>query len=194
MNPSRFALLSTALLLLPVGARAVDSKDRQIEPTNRVGAIHPTSSEAELVKIYGAANVKRQRPSDKGFETTLLFANTQDELLIEWKNGSQAPGHIVVSGGAWMTVEGVAIGLPIKALEEINGGAFDLTGANWDRPIRVVSWKGGRLPPTLQVDLAPSGADTTLPKKLHSQRVFFESADPILRSSDLVVKRLILEW
>jgi hypothetical protein len=190
----RPVFLGLPFLIAAVSAPGFDARDRQIEPTIRVGAVTESSSEDDLIKIYGAAAVTHVAAPDTGIEATVLFAGTPDEVRIEWKNGNRAPRRITVDGGAWMTTDGVAIGLTLDALEKINGGPFDVTPANWDRPVRVVSWKGGRLPPRLQVDLAPFEAEASLLPRLSSPRAFFESTSPALRKSNLVVKRLILEW
>jgi hypothetical protein len=190
----RSAVFLLVGLCAAISASAFDAGDRQIEPTQRVGAITETCSEADLIRIYGAAAVTRVKLPGAATEDTVLFAGTPDQVRIEWKVGTRSPRRIVIDGGAWMTSEGVVIGMPLKALEEVNGGPFDVTGANWDLPVRVVSWKGGKLPPLLQVDLVPSKAEAAFPPKLNSQRNFFESTSPLLRNSDLVVKRMILEW
>lgn len=188
-----------AVLVLPLGlsaacARAVDTTDRVVDPTDRVGAITETTSEADLLIIYGPKAVSRAAAADDKSAMTVLFAGTPDEVQIEWKNAFRSPRRITIDGGDWKTPEGIAVGAPLADLEKANGGPFDVTGSNWDRPIRVVSWKGGKLAPRLQIDLGPADPATPLSKALKSRRSFFESTSPTLRKANLVVKRLILEW
>ena len=182
------------LLFASIPARAFDASDRLVVPTERVGAVSEATSESDLAAVYGSSSITHIRAADGGTEATVLFAGTPAEVEIEWKAADRSPRRIVIIGGEWKTPEGLAVGSTLQELEKINGGPFDVTGANWDRPVRAVSWKGGHLPPTLQVDFQPAKPDARLPKKLRSARTFFESTEPVLRNSHLVVKRLILEW
>ena len=188
---SSFPLCLALLLAVPATARAADAKDRTFDPTSRVGAIGESTSEADLVAIYGSKAVTRTGEDGR---TTVLFAGTPDQLSIEWKADRRIPARIFIDGAAWVAMDGLSVTASLHDLERINGGPFDVTGANWDRPVRVVSWKGGRLPPQLQADLGMPASDEKLPPKLRSARLFFESTHPVLRDSRLVVKRLILEW
>lgn len=192
----RFRALPVVSLLFfaAIPARATDSGDRLVVPTERVGAVTENSSESDLAAIYGSSAVTHVRVANDKAEATVLFAGTPDELEIEWKNDTRSPRKIVISGTAWKTADGLAVGTSLERLEKINAGPFDVTGANWDCPARAVSWKGGRLPPTLQADLGPAKPGSRLPKKFRSARTFFESTEPVLRHANLVVKRLILEW
>jgi len=193
----RSALLALPFFVAAATARAaapVDLADRIVDPSARVGAVREDTTEEELVRVYGSTAVTRVVDLGDNAQTTVLFAGTPDEVRIEWKNEFRSPRRITVEGGNWKTAEGLTIGSPMADIEKVNGGPFDVTGSNWDQPVRVVSWKGGNLPPRLQIDLAPESPKARVPKALRSTRSFFESTNPHLRKANLVIKRLILEW
>ncbi len=190
----RSTLIALPFLLSAAAARAFDTADRLVDPTERVGAVMEDTSEADLMRVYGSTAVTRAEDRDDKTPTTILFAGSPDEVRIEWKNEYRSPRRIIVNGERWKTVDGLAVGTPLEEIIRVNDGPFDVTGSNWDRPVRVVSWKGGHLPPSLQIDLSPADPHAGLPKQLRSRRAFFESTSPTLQKAHLVIKRLILEW
>ncbi len=172
-------------------AAAVVASDRVFDPTSRVGAINPLSTEDDIVRLYGAANVT---PSQDG-KSLVLFAGGADELRIEFRTPHQCPERIAIVGAnaTWETPGGLKIGASVSDLETMNAGPFDVTGVNYQIPARVVSWKGGAFPPTMYVDLEPAGGiDRGTQKRLGSNKTFFDSSNPALRP--FLVRRIVLEW
>lgn len=169
----------------------VPATDRLILPTQRVGAVTRFSTEQDITRIFGSTNVVR--PTDGSY--VVLFPGRPDELRIDFRApGKEAERVSMGKKGAWTTASGLKVGITVDELEEINGGSFDVTGVNWQIPARVVSWKGGELPPTMYVDLVPTGRLTRAERKrLTSRKAFFDSrATEILRT--FVVDRIVIEW
>jgi hypothetical protein len=186
--------LAFALLALSLSAPLFASTgpdDRVIDPTERVGAVTPDSTEEEILRVYGSSNVTT---SPDGL-FVVVFLGKPDEVRVDFKSPHRNPERVSIgaSSGAWATPSGLHVGTTIDELEKINGGPFDITGVNWQIPARVVSWRGGALPPTLFVDLEPqTRLDDETRKKLTSQKTFFDSSNKAFQT--FVVRRIVLEW
>lgn len=179
---------SHTAVVVPAGP---DAFDRIVEPTRRVGAITHTSTEEEIVRVYGSTNVT---PGTAG-AYIVLFLGKPDEIRVDFSEPHRFPERVSIggAGGAWQTANGLRVGLTVQQLEDLNGGPFDVTGLNYEIPARVVSWRGGTFPPTLFVDLAPSDAlGNQDQKRLSSNKTFFDSSNPALRT--FLVHRIVVEW
>ncbi len=145
----KFRSAILCLIFLSFGNLAL-SEDYLIIPGIRVGDINPNSSEADLKKSYGDAEVIGfEVPLGEG-ETkpgTVVFPNdSKKRIEILWiePNTKRNPERIQISGrdSIWHTAEGISIGTDLKKLEKINGKPFGLAGFNWDYAGTVLSWKG----------------------------------------------------
>ena len=129
-----------------------DSLNRICIPGTSVGAISATTSEFDLIRIYGKENVKRinievgEGSFKKG---TILFSNKPDELKILWKDTVNFlnPLHIYVKAKNtnWKTNTGITTGTSLKQLELINTKPFILQGFGWDYSGFVSNWNNGTL-------------------------------------------------
>lgn len=122
-----------------------------IVPGERVGAITPATSEADLVRLFGADHVTR-RPLDTSDATTrpgtIVLGRTLDALEVLWhEDRFLRPERVIVGGGRtrWRTPEGITIGTTLAELVRLNGRPFRLTGFGWEGSGVVTSWEGGRL-------------------------------------------------
>lgn len=173
--------------------------DFTISPKERVGKIIPTSTEADLKKIYGNSNVKTYEV-DVGegdvVEGTIVFPDTNKELTIEWKKNKASPERITIyrSDTPWNTISGISIGTTLEELERINGGSFMLTGFEWDYPGRTVSWEKGKLPIQLQLDLDSEVKISNKELMQVSGDSNFSSNNPIIKKMKLKVVRMHIRW
>jgi hypothetical protein len=129
------------------GTIAVDTQ-WLIEPGVRVDKITAKTTLADLQAAYGKDNIKSgQVPGPEG--TTLPGAivfphDPERTLTIIWKERkpTQTPESISISGKKtlWHTADGITLGTPLKELERLNGGAFTLSGFDWDYGGTVLSW------------------------------------------------------
>jgi len=148
--PTRISIL--VLLLASAAARAADV-DWLIVPGERVGAITPTTSQAELRKIYGEENVTEAEVDIGEGETemgTVLFDKDPErriEILWTDPEAKSAPAWVQINEprNRWKTAEGIAIGTSLHELERMNGRPFTLTGFGWDYEGTVLDWNDGKL-------------------------------------------------
>jgi hypothetical protein len=139
-----------------VSAQTEDASRWTLQPNLSAGPVSTKSTEQELKRRYGAANVKDQPVylGEGEFEPgTVLFPDDpQKKLEILWKDRQrkQYPREVRVGGveaktSVWRTISGISIGTMLKRLEQLNGRPFTLTGFYWDYSGTVVSWRDGAL-------------------------------------------------
>lgn len=171
--------LTTLLVLASSGLAALvwaDDNDWLIVPGKRVGPITPSSTRADLVKMFGASNVQDREVlrTDLGTESgTLVYGNHSDQALaIFWKTEDAdsrirrirfCPDVDLPARCRWHTAEGITLGTTLKELEQLNARPFQLNGFDWGFGGLITSWNGGRLEKmsnscggiTLRLDPAP---------------------------------------
>jgi len=123
-----------------------------IVPGAKVGPITAKTSEADLIQVYGKANVQsKDIEVGEGFTEPGTVINPDDPsktIQIIWKdqNRRQFPDSIRISSekkSLWRTTQGISIGTTLKELEMINGKPFSLAGYGWDYGGTVLSWEKG---------------------------------------------------
>jgi hypothetical protein len=133
---------------------AVGINDWMCIPFLRAGPIRPTSSIDDLVRIFGLENVKQMEVyGAEGvgkFETTVIFPETPNQLIVFWKDNQYGTVPASVSirkpGSAWKTVQEIHIGTNLAELNAINGRAFPFFGFGWDYGGSIhMQWNGGRM-------------------------------------------------
>jgi hypothetical protein len=137
----------------PAPPRAIIAEDWKIDPGKRVGALHASGSEQDLIHAYGAANVRDTSIVLGEGETargTMLFPDDpQRRLEVIWSDSVQkrAPRRVVLRGerSAWMLPREVSLGTSLGELVEKNGAPFQLAGFGWDYAGVVISWEAGAL-------------------------------------------------
>jgi hypothetical protein len=145
-------------LLLFASALMGRSNDWFMVPGSRVGPITSATNHADLIDLFGAANVVDEDVSisDVGPEPgTVVFKNRPyDSLVIVWSPEHKISTIVFCAFQSaepkschWHTGEGITFGTTLKTIERLNGGAFDLAGFGWDYGGTVLDWKGGRLAP-----------------------------------------------
>ena len=168
-----------------------------INPLTNVGPITRETSEGDLINLFGAENVEAILiPVGEG-ETvpgTRLFGGTPNAVDIEWKYTSQSPQRMTIrSGGTnWRTSEGLRIGSSLTDVTQVNGGAFDLTGFEWDYPGRTVDWQGGSLADALQLDFRRTQQIPT--EELLYGEGPYSSQEPSMQKMGLVIEQISIRW
>lgn len=146
-------VITLLAIVLSAGEFQANAQNWQIVPGKSVGPISRSTSEKELVKIFGARNVKRTAIDVGEGETqpgTILFPNDpRRKVSILWRDATtrQQPESISIRGKntLWKTDRGVTIGTPLRMIEELNGRAFVMTGFGWDYSGTVMHANGGRM-------------------------------------------------
>ena len=88
-------------------------------------------------------------PDGKTLMASVLFPkDPKRRLEIWWQNEASRTGiHLMVINGqsTWTAPKGLRLGLPLAALERLNGKPFTLSGFDGDNLALVVDWQGGTL-------------------------------------------------
>lgn len=144
-----------------------------VVPYEQVGLINKVSTESDIIASCGAKNVTREIVGREWGETipaTLIYADTPDQLTIEWKEGQAYERiekvRIDGEGTKWQTAEGIHIGMPLSELIRINGTDFKFYGFEWDYSGMVTDWNGGRIKEGTIVFLTPDNPAAAIPAML----------------------------
>lgn len=196
---SLFTLLLIATLPLVVSAKDKDKEDWLIDPASKVGKINKSTSEEDLIKIYGKENVKRQKlPVGEGMfiEGAVLFPGTKNELLIEWRGELKNPERITISSseGSWGFSNGLKIGDSLEKVEKYNSAVFRLSGFEWDYPGRTSSWEKGKLSDNLQLDFATDKELAESEMQKIAGDGTFKSSNKVIKKMKLTVKTIFIRW
>ena len=151
--PRIWQTLPAVLLLGVLQSFAQTAPDPWLILTNgERGSITSRTTRADLVRLYGAANVVDRDVNVGEGETelgTVIFPNDPKCTIdILWKTPEKlAPSSAQITGDAsrWKASNGVSLGTTLKELEHLNGRPFHLAGFAWDYSGTVMSWDGGLL-------------------------------------------------
>lgn len=118
-------------------------------------------NEQDLISRYGKNNVSYDTIwGAEGFYTMGTFVKVDDESRVEvmWadsaKRSTMISATLVSNGdyyadriltGKWKSCTGVALGMSLEELQNINGRPFKFSGFGWDYGGGVISWEGGTL-------------------------------------------------
>ncbi len=118
-------------------------------PGIQAGPVTATTTEAELISLLGAEQVKRDvmalGEGEEAEVTSLFPGDKEKELQILWDIPFTKPLVVNVIGTAWKTKEGVMLGISLKDLEKINQSSFELSGYGWDYEGSVLNYGSGLL-------------------------------------------------
>lgn len=143
------------LLLLILPWPALAKENTLVVPGQSVGPITAKTTRADLVKAFGAANVKDARIHLGEGETTpgviVYPKDPKRRLEITWVK-SRRVGDIRFSGrsSVWHTADGITLGTTLAQLQKLNGVPFKFTGFGWDYGGTVLSWEKGKLETSLK--------------------------------------------
>ncbi len=189
-----------APLLPGCGSQLETRESYLIVPGQRVGAITPETTEAQLRAHYGADRIHPLEVHvGEGFieEGVEVFpGDPARRLQIVWSDRG-TPRSVHVLGSAWHTPEGVELGSTLRELERLNEGSFQLTGFSWDYSGTVVSWNGGKLENELGRDkgvilrLAPE--DGSGDPRVDGDAIF-PSDHPVMQELNPVVYAFVLDF
>jgi len=146
----RRLLLVVAGLLVATRSLAADWV---IVPGERVGPIDAGASEAKLVELFGAANVKRVsfevEPGEAVPATTVFADDSTRRAIVLWRDSETriAPETVLIRGerSVWRTDKGITLGTPLATLRRLNGKPLTLTGFGSDLGGTVLDCNGGSL-------------------------------------------------
>lgn len=126
-------------------------RDSLIVPGIRIGGVTRTTSETDLIALYGTAAVRRDSVyvGEGEFEPgTLVFPDSPAQLEIIWQDSSaKCPRHVLARQpqSPWRTAGGAGIGAHLRDIVRENGRPFKFSGFDWDYSGYVSDWGGGAL-------------------------------------------------
>jgi hypothetical protein len=156
------------------------------------GAFAKNSSHIRLAQIFGPQNLTFTDVNGAGntkLQGSVLYPkDPKRHLEVLWKNeASRANTSVIVINGqsTWTGPKGLRLGLPIAAVEKLNGKPFQLAGFDQDNAGAALDWQGGALEKIpgdckVSVRLAPD------PKTSEDARK--EAGGTALMSSDAAVR------
>ncbi|HEV2958080.1 MAG TPA: hypothetical protein VGX95_18340 [Xanthobacteraceae bacterium] len=156
------------------------------------GAFAKNSSHIRLAQIFGTQNItftEVDGPQSSKIPATVLYPKDPKlHLEVVWKNeaGRAGTSLVVITGqSTWTGPKGLHLGLPLAALEKLNGKPFQLAGFDQDNAGAVLDWQGGAL------DKVPGGCKVGLrlaPDAKASAEARAAAAGQTLMSNDAVVR------
>jgi hypothetical protein len=116
------------------------------------GAFAKNSSHLKLAQVFGAQNItftEVDGPQNTKLPATVLYPkDPKRHLEVLWNNqAARADTSLVVINGqsTWTGPKGLRLGLPIAALEKLNGKPFQIAGFDQDNAGTALDWQGGAL-------------------------------------------------
>ena len=170
------------------------------------GAFAKNSGHLRLAQAFGVHNVDFTEVSGDDGSTlmaSVLFPNDPKRRLeVLWDDDVERSGTrmIVIDGqSTWSAQKGVHLGLPLAALEKLNGKPFRLMGFEKGGMAIVSDWNGGAL--ALLTDGCKVGVQFKADPKVAagvldaaSSDKEFVSSDPTIRAAKPVVGEIIVAY
>jgi hypothetical protein len=193
----------------PVAVAKPAAPPRPAEPARTVacsGAFAKNSGHLRLAQSYGVHNVEyTEVPGDDGstLMASVLFPNDPKRRLeVLWDDDTQRSGTrmIVIDGqSTWTAQKGVHLGLPLAALEKVNGKPFKLMGFEKDGMAIVSDWNGGALGALTDgckvgVQLKPDPKAPAGVLGAASSDKDFASNDPAIRAAKPTIGEIIVAY
>lgn len=127
--------------------------DWTIVPSVRAGPITSSTTEEELVRLYGADNVVETVIQSGMIEPEPVMVIFPDQpkktAVIHWRYSpkGKVPAMIEIDneGSLWKTAEGITVGTSLQTIQRINGKPVVLTGFGWEYAGTIIHANGGRL-------------------------------------------------
>jgi hypothetical protein len=170
------------------------------------GAFAKNSDHLRLAQSFGVHNVEFTQVSGDDGSTLLasvLFPNDPKRRLeVLWDDDTLRSGTrmIVIDGAStWSAQKGLHLGLPLAALEKVNGKPFKLMGFEQNGMAIVSDWNGGAL--GLLTDGCKVGvqfkADPKVPAGVlgaAGSDKEFASSDPAIRAAKPTIGEIIVAY
>jgi hypothetical protein len=194
----------------PPAAPKPAAPPKPAEPVRAVacsnGAFAKRSTHLKLAQAYGVHNVDfTQVTGDDGSSlmASVLYPNDPKRRLeILWDDDTQREGTrmIVIEGqSTWQAQKGVRLGLPLAALEKLNGKTFKLMGFEKGGMAIVSDWNGGALSLLtdgckMGVQFKPDPKATPDAVSAASSDKEFASTDPTIRAAKPTIGEIIVAY
>jgi hypothetical protein len=194
----------------PVAKPAAPAPAKPAEPGRVVacsnGAFAKNSGHLRLAQSFGVHNVDYTEVSGDDGSTlmaSVLFpTDPKHRLEVLWDDDIERSGtRMIVIGGqsTWSAQKGLRLGLPLAALEKVNGKPFKLMGFEKGGMAIVSDWNGGALglltdgcKVGVQLKPDPKAAPGVLDAASGDKE--FASSDPAIRAAKPIVGEIIVAY
>jgi hypothetical protein len=170
------------------------------------GAFAKNSGHLRLAQAYGVHNVEfTEVAGDDGstlMASVLFPADPKRRLEVLWDDDTQRAGTrmMVIDGqSTWTAYKGIHLGLPLAALEKVNGKPFKLMGFEKGGMAMVSDWNGGALglltdgcKVAVQLKPDPKAAAGTLEAAGSDKE--FVSNDPAIKAAKPTIGEIIVGY
>jgi hypothetical protein len=170
------------------------------------GAFAKNSGHLRLAQAYGVHNVEFTQVSGDDGSTLLasvLFpSDPKRRLEVLWDDDNERAGTrmVVIDGqSTWTAYKGIHLGLPLAALEKLNGKPFKLMGFEKGGMAIVSDWNGGALglltdgcKVGVQLKPDPKAPAGTVEAAGSSQE--FTSNDPAIKAAKPTIGEIIVGY
>lgn len=139
----------------PPGPSGPPARAKATAPSHTVacsGAFAKNSSHIRLAQIFGLQSVtftEVDGPDNSKLMASVLYPkDPKRHLEVLWSNDTSRSGTrlIVITGqSTWTGPKGLHLGLPVAALEKLNGKPFQVAGFDQDNAGQALDWQGGAL-------------------------------------------------
>jgi hypothetical protein len=170
------------------------------------GAFAKNSGHLRLAQAYGVHNVDFTEVSGDDGSTlmaSVLFpTDPKRRLEVLWDDDVQRSGTrmVVIDGqSTWTAQKGVHLGLPLAALEKLNGKPFKLMGFEKGGMAIVSDWNGGTLGTLtdgckIGIQLKPDPKAPAGTLSAASSDKEFDSTDPTIRAAKPTIGEIIVAY
>jgi hypothetical protein len=170
------------------------------------GVFGKDSSHLKLATLYNAQNVtfaEVEGPEGSKVMASVLFPkDPKRRLEVWWENEASRSGTylIIINGkSTWTGPNGLRLGMPLAALEKLNGKPFKLTAFGEDNSSTISDWNGGALAELpggckAGVRLAPNPKATAEEREAVSGESEFVSNATSMRAAKPTIAEIILGY
>jgi hypothetical protein len=169
------------------------------------GPFGKQSSHLKLAQRFDSRNItfaEVDGPEGTKLRASVLYPNDPKRRLeVLWQNeSSRSDTHLIVINGqsTWTAPKGLRLGMPLTALEKLNGKPFRLKGFDHDAAGQVTDWQGGALAKlgdcALGIRFAADPKAATEKRSEVSGDKEFDSSDAAMRAVAPKVAEIILGY
>jgi hypothetical protein len=200
----------TAAAPKPAVASVAGPASRRAEPSRVIvcgpGVFAKDSSHLKLAEMVEAQNIVYAAvdgPEGSKIMASVLYPkDPKRRLEVLWQDDASRSNLQVISingQSTWMAPKGLKLGLPLAALEKLNGKPFKLAGFDWEDGGSVRDWMGGALATLpggciVGMKLAPDPKTSGDIRSQVSGDKDFLSSDPLVRAAKPTIEEITIGY
>jgi hypothetical protein len=158
---------------------------------------------AETFETQNIAYTTVDGPGGSKLMATVIYPkDPKRRLEVLWNNDASRSDLSVISingQSTWIAPKGLKLGMPIAALEKLNGKPFKLAGFDWDDGGSVRDWMGGALVTlpggcAVGMKLAPDPKTSGDIRSRVAGDKDFLSSDPLIRATKPTIEEITIGY